>query len=103
VTGLTAADRDLVRRAREVAGLRGAAVRERTGERDLGMAMATAFGEAQHLLGALAAIIERAAAEAEDTRRLGEIRALLTAFDWEHDDRQYALEAIGRIADGGQP
>jgi len=40
---------------------------------------------------------------AEDSRRLAEIRALLARFDWEHDDRQYALEAIERIADGGQP
>lgn len=40
---------------------------------------------------------------AEDTRRLDAIRALLARFDWEHDSRQYALEAIGRIADGGQP
>jgi hypothetical protein len=40
---------------------------------------------------------------AEDTRRLAEIRALLARFDWEHDDRQLALEAIERIADGGQP
>jgi hypothetical protein len=39
---------------------------------------------------------------AEDTRRLAAIRALLARFDWEHSDRQYALEAIGRIADGGQ-
>jgi hypothetical protein len=38
---------------------------------------------------------------AEDTRRLGEIRALLARFDWEHDDRQYVLEAVGRIAEGG--
>ena len=37
-----------------------------------------------------------------DTRRLGEIRAVLARFDWEHDDRQLALEAIERIADGGQ-
>lgn len=35
--------------------------------------------------------------QAEDTRRLGQIRALLARFDWEHDDRQYALEAIERI------
>lgn len=38
--------------------------------------------------------------ETGDTRRLGEIRALLARFDWEHDDRQYALEAIERIAEG---
>lgn len=42
-------------------------------------------------------------APAEDARRLAEIRAILAAFDWEHDDRQYALEAIDRIANGDQP
>jgi hypothetical protein len=42
-------------------------------------------------------------AAAEDTQRLDAIRGLLGRFDWEHDDRQYALEAIERIADGGQP
>ena len=40
---------------------------------------------------------------AEDTRRLDAIRALLARFDWEHSDRQLALEAIVRIADGGRP
>ena len=34
---------------------------------------------------------------ADDARRLAEIRAILAAFDWEHSDRQYALEAIERI------
>jgi hypothetical protein len=38
---------------------------------------------------------------AEDTRRLEAIRAVLAGFDWEHDDRQYALEEIERIAGGG--
>jgi hypothetical protein len=38
----------------------------------------------------------------DDTRRLKEIRALLAAFDWEYHDRQLALEAIERIAEGGQ-
>jgi hypothetical protein len=42
-------------------------------------------------------------AVAEDTRRLDAIRGVLAAFDWEMDDRQLALEAIERIADGGQP
>ena len=42
-------------------------------------------------------------AEADDARCLREIRDLLARFDWEHDDRQYALETIERIADGGQP
>lgn len=30
-------------------------------------------------------------------RMIGEVRAILAAFDWEHDDRQLALEAIERI------
>jgi hypothetical protein len=42
-------------------------------------------------------------ATAEDTLRLEAIRGVLARFDWEHDDRQLALEAIDRIADGGQP
>ncbi|HEY2550099.1 MAG TPA: hypothetical protein VGI64_05940 [Streptosporangiaceae bacterium] len=29
---------------------------------------------------------------------LGEVRTVLTAFDWETDDRQYALEQIEQIA-----
>jgi hypothetical protein len=40
---------------------------------------------------------------AEDTRRLEAIRGVLGRFDWEHDDRQLALEEIDRIAGGGQP
>jgi hypothetical protein len=36
----------------------------------------------------------------EDTRSLDAIRGVLARFDWEHDDRQYALEAIERIAEG---
>ena len=56
----------------------------------------------------IAGLISRAheagrAAVAEDTRRLGTIRGVLGRFDWEHDDRHYALETIERIADGGQP
>jgi hypothetical protein len=33
--------------------------------------------------------------------KLAEVRAVLAAFDWEHDDRQYALEEIERIVTGG--
>ena len=40
--------------------------------------------------------------EVDDTRRLSKIREVLSHFDWEHDDRQYALEAIERIADGDE-
>ena len=29
--------------------------------------------------------------------QIAEIRAILAAFDWEHDDRQYALERIEMI------
>ena len=42
-----------------------------------------------------------AAADAE-ARIAGEVRAVLAAFDWEHDDRQLTLEAIERIVDGDQ-
>ena len=45
----------------------------------------------------------REAATGADARMVAEVRAVLAAFDWEHDDRQLALEAIERIADGGQP
>ena len=37
-----------------------------------------------------------------DDRRLDTIRGVLSRFDWELDDRQYTLELIDRIADGGQ-
>jgi hypothetical protein len=37
----------------------------------------------------------------EDAGKLAEIRAVLAAFDWEFDDRQYALERIDEIASGG--
>jgi hypothetical protein len=40
--------------------------------------------------------------EPGDARRLDRIRVVLAKFDWEHDDRQFALEAIGRIVDVGQ-
>lgn len=34
----------------------------------------------------------------EDTSaKLAAVRSVLSAFDWEHDDRQYALEEIERI------
>ncbi len=37
-----------------------------------------------------------------DTRRLDRIRVVLAKFNWEHDDRQLALESIERIIEGGQ-
>jgi hypothetical protein len=33
----------------------------------------------------------------DDGAKLAAVRSVLSAFDWEHDDRQYALEAIERI------
>src|SRR2546430_1088467 len=35
-------------------------------------------------------------------RQLAGIRAVLAAFDWEHSDRQLALEEIERITTGGE-
>ena len=103
MTALTSADRALIARARELAGIRGpAAVREHTGDSDPLGSYVAALGEAQELLAGLAAIAERPAGQAEDTRRLNAIRGVLAWFDWEHDDRQYALEKIDRIVEGGQ-
>jgi hypothetical protein len=39
-------------------------------------------------------------APAADTRRLAAIRAVFDVFDWETDDRQYALEQIEEIVRG---
>jgi hypothetical protein len=33
----------------------------------------------------------------DDSAKLAAVRAVFSAFDWEHDDRQYALEEIERI------
>jgi hypothetical protein len=38
----------------------------------------------------------------DEARQLAEVRAVLAAFDWESDDRQYALERIERIVTGGE-
>ena len=34
--------------------------------------------------------------------KLAKVRAVLVAFDWERDDRQYALEEIERIVTEGE-
>ena len=41
-------------------------------------------------------------ATAGDPRRLDAIRALLARFNWQCDDRQYALEKIERIVNGDE-
>jgi hypothetical protein len=58
-TRLTDTDRSAIARAREVAALSGEEIRLNTGYDDPAMALAAAFGSAQHLLGELAAIITR--------------------------------------------
>jgi len=102
---LTGSDRDLVDRAFRVAAVKGdEAVAEHTGTGDFPHAYIALLDEAQALLDALGRLAERLAAEdqpAEDTRRLTAIRDLLAHFDWEYHDRQLALEAIERIAEGG--
>jgi hypothetical protein len=65
------------------------------------------MGDDEHAAALKAAGGQDAASAADDdaeaARRLSAIREVLSHFDWEHDDRQLALEAIDRIADGGQP
>jgi hypothetical protein len=56
---LTATDRNTIERARTVAALRGEHLRRHAAERDPALAMAACLGEAQHLLGELAALAER--------------------------------------------
>jgi hypothetical protein len=51
--------------------------------------------ELRRLLGQVLGVLAERQAEAS---RLAEIRAMLAAFDWEHHDRQLALERIDRIA-----
>jgi hypothetical protein len=36
-----------------------------------------------------------------DSAKLAAVRGVLSAFDWEHDDRQLALEEIERIVVDG--
>jgi hypothetical protein len=96
VTALTDTDRLAITRA----GKLGPALRASSGNRDR---------LAGWLLAELVAIIERLdggegqdGEVSEDTGRLDRIRVVLAGFDWEHDDRQLALEAIERIVEGGQ-
>jgi hypothetical protein len=109
VTSLSGSDRDMIRRARRLyeAGstdsLR-AIVGRGDGASDE-LVRTEALGIARFLLGELADRLERTGGSedqaAEDTRRLAAIREVLKHFDWEYHDRQLALEAIERIAEGG--
>ena len=54
--------------------------------------------ELRRLLGQVLGLL---AERQDEGRQLAEIRAVLAAFDWEHSDRQLALEHIERIVTGG--
>jgi hypothetical protein len=103
VTALTDTDRLAITRA----GKLGPALRASSGNRDrlAGWLLAELVGIIERLDSGEGQAPEDAAIDqifgsGTDTRRLGEIRALLARFDWEHDDRQLALEAIERITEG---
>jgi hypothetical protein len=51
--------------------------------------------ELRRLLGQVLGVLAERPSEG---RQLAEIRAVLAGFDWEHHDRQLALEEIERIA-----
>ena len=53
--------------------------------------------ELRRLLGQVLAVL---AERQDDARQLTQIRALLADFDWQHSDRQLALEAIDHIVTG---
>ena len=58
---------------------------------------------AARLADMLAAVLGALEVPAAGTsEQLEEIRLVLEAFDWETDDRQYALEQIDGIVNGGQ-
>ena len=48
------------------------------------------------------AVLAVVAGRADEAGRLARIRQVLAEFDWEFHDRQLALEAIDRIAAGGE-
>jgi hypothetical protein len=54
-----------------------------------------------HLAAAVRMLLEYVDQDDDDSAgKLAAVRAVLARFDWEHDDRQYALEEIDRIAGG---
>jgi hypothetical protein len=56
---------------------------------------------ARQLLEIIDGLAGREDQELAEAGQLAQVRALLAAFDWSVDDRQYALEAIERIVTGG--
>jgi hypothetical protein len=55
---------------------------------------------AYRLQAELEAALAELLADRPEAGKLAEVRAVLAAFDWERDDRQYALEHIERIVLG---
>jgi len=54
-----------------------------------------------HLAAAVRSLLEVIDESEGDAGQLAEVRAVLDGFDWERDDRQYALEKIEQIVTGG--
>ena len=60
-----------------------------------------AYGQVKdHLAAVLVVIGELLDSTRDDAYIAGQVRGVLALFDWEHDDRQLALEAIERIVGG---
>jgi hypothetical protein len=53
--------------------------------------------ELRHLVTGLEGVLEAQQQAAGQAATLAAVRGVLDVFDWETDDRQYALEAIHRI------
>ena len=67
--------------------------------------LSIAAGRLADMLGRLLAFLDDGGKATEQVPaaavQLAEIRLVLDAFDWETDDRQYALEQIDQIVSGG--
>lgn len=94
-------DQHTIDKARELAEVTGHNVCAYTGNDTLTGALAGALGQAQYLLRELVAITERLADDSGKNNAavtaFDEVARILADFDWERDDRQYALERIEMI------
>jgi hypothetical protein len=64
--------------------------------------MAAELAETRRQLGLVLAAAADLSGRPDEHEQLVKVRGLLAGFDWEHHDRQIALEAIERIVTGGQ-
>jgi ribosomal protein L29 len=78
----------------ELAGRFLAEARQRSVEQLAPTLLMRECAELRRLLGQVLTVL---AERQDEGRQLAEVRAVLAAFDWEFDDRQYALEHIERI------